>query len=75
MKPVAPKPAPSASDLVAELRDHTAELRAWRLSLDTRQTTDTADQAFRRARALATQTGNTHATRTAPQHTEKNRAR
>lgn len=78
MKPVAPCPAapcpaavPLVKDLVAELRDRTVELRAWRLALDTRQTTDTADQAFRRARALATQTGKNNAARTVPQHPEK----
>jgi len=74
MKHVAPvAPVPLLRDLVTDLAEHTAQLRAWRLSVDTRQVTDTADLAFRRSRALAKSGSNN--VRTIPQHNEKARIR
>lgn len=62
------------TDLVCDLAEHTARLKAWRLRVDTRQTTDTTDTAFRRASALSKQIGKPNV-RTIPQHNEEARRR
>lgn len=72
--PALPARAPLISDLRAELREQTTELRRWRLSVDRRQAEDTASKSFQRARALNHQSGNPYA-RAFPQHPEKKPSR